>query len=225
MTPDARPVAERLAEQRRHQFGVVRRRMTWWIPSIFAIGLVVSLLGLIPSVTAFREDGSQTGGVAVFGLFAALFGWAVILWLIGPLLARPRIVPYFERELGSYGGETMIAFRRGRGLYRAMGELEQLANTLGVRPLGTFGFAYDHYEQDVTWHPAGEGLATVEALRKAAGAHPTAAADVALDLDALASVLRTAAEQKVGFSLVLRLDAKDNMQAVCTRETRQGSFW
>jgi hypothetical protein len=197
----------------------------WWTPWIFVVGLGISILGLIPSITAFRADGSQTLSVAVFALFSALFGWAVILRLVGPFLLRPRIVPYFAREVGPYGGETMTAFRRGRGLYREIEALEKLSQALGVTPLAAFGFAYDHYEQKVEWHRATAGVRTVEALRKGLGALGATAPDVALDLDALASVLRAAAERGVDFALVLRLDAKDSMQAVCTREARQGSFW
>jgi len=48
---------------------------------------------------------------------------------------------------------------------------------------------------------------------------------VAHDLEALATVVRAAAERGVDFSLVLRLYEKDNLQGVCTLETRQGSFW
>jgi hypothetical protein len=214
-----------LSKQRRHQLRVHRERMTWWVPWIFVVGLGVSILGLIPSIAAFRADGSQKVSVAVFALFSVLFGWAVPLWLIGPFLLSPRIVPYFSRELGAYGGETMAAFRRGRGLYREIVALEQLARSLGVIPLAAFGFAYDHYDQTVQWHPAPKGLETVEALRHALGAHAPTAPDVALDLESLSSVLRTAADQGVEFSLVLRLYAKDDMQAVCTREARQGSFW
>lgn len=173
----------------------------------------------------FSRNSVRKASVAVFALFSVLFGWAVVVWLLGPLLLRPRIVPYFDRELGSYGGETMTAFRRGRGLYREIVALEQLAHTLGVRPLAGFGIAYDHYEQTVQWHPASEGLRTVEAMRQALDTRLTTARDVALDLDALASILRTAADQGVAFSLVLRLYDKDDMQAVCTREVRQGSFW
>ncbi len=116
----------------------------------------------------------------------------------------------------------MIAFPRGRALYREIAALDELARSTGAKPLSAFGFAYDHFEQEVRWHPASEGLATVQALRQSRGTH---APDVAEDLDALASVLRAAAAQGVAFSLVLRLNTKDNMQVVCTREVRQGSFW
>jgi hypothetical protein len=214
-----------LEEQRRHQLRVLRERMTWWIPWIFVVGFAVAILGLVPSVEAFRADGSQKASVAVFALFSALFGCAVVLRLIGRFLLSPRIVPYFARELGGYGGETMAAFRRGRNLYRDIVALERMAQTLAVKPLSAFGFAYDHYEQTVQWHPASDGLRTVGALRQALDTRGSTTRDVALDLDALASVLRAAADRGVDFSLILRLHARDDMQAVCTREVRQGSFW
>jgi hypothetical protein len=218
-------VAGILSEQIRHQIRVTRRRLTWWIPLIFVIGLGVSILGLIPSIAEFQEEGSLTPALFIFGFFAIYFGSIVILSLLGPFPIRPRIVPYFARELGVLWGPTMVAFPRGRGLYGEIVALEQLAGSLGVTPLSRFGFAYDHYEQEVTWHPAREGLRTAEALRQGLGAHLAAAHDVGDDLEALTSVLRMAADQGVDFSLVLRLHAKDSMQVVCTREGRQGGFW
>lgn len=194
------------------------------MPFLFLIGLCVSVFGLVPSIAAFG-DGGSVAPIVVFAVFTVLFGWVVVLWLIGPLLIKPRIVPYFTRELDKYGGRTMTAFSRGRGLYREIVPLEQLAVTLGVEPLSAFGFAYDHYEQDVHWHAAAGGLRTVEALRQGLAAYSITAPEVADDLDALASVLREAESQGVHFSLVLRLHETDNMQAVCTREVRQGSFW
>jgi len=191
---------------------------------MFVVGLCIAVAGLVPAVAEFREDGALAS-LVVFGLFSALFGWAVLLWLIAPLLNNPRIVPYFTRQLGEYGGNTMTAFRRGRALYREIVDLEHLAQALGVKPLSTFGFAYDYYEQEVRWHPAPDGLHTIDALRHDLERRPSAAPDLIADLDALAQVVRTAVERGVDFSLVLRLHAKDNMQVVCTRESRQGSFW
>lgn len=225
MSSNQNDVLATLSEQCRHQVRLARKRTTWWIPWIFVLGLCVSFLGLIPSIAAFLEEGSPSLTVFVFAIFAVFFGWAVVLWLIGPFLIRPRIVPYFTRELGKYGGTTKTAFARGRGLYREIVALEQLAGTLGVKPLSAFGFAYDSYEQEVQWHAASEGLRTAEALRQGLGPHLLTAPDVAHDLEALASVVRVAADQGIDFSLVLRLHVKDNMQAVCTREVRQGSFW
>lgn len=213
-----------LSHQLRHQLRLRRKWMTWWIPWIFVIGLCVSVLGLLPAIDAFVQKGTL-GRLVVFGLFAAFFGWAVLLWLLGPLLVKPRIVPCFARELGEYAGEAMAAFPRGRGLYREIAALDTLARTLGVEPLSTFGFADAFYEQAVQWHPAAEGLRTIEALRNGLDANLLTAPSLVSDLDALAQVLRIAAGQGVDFSLVLRLHTADNMQAVRTREIRQGSFW
>jgi hypothetical protein len=211
-----------LEAQCRHQLRVWRKRMTWWIPSIFVVGLAVSLLGLVAYASDFTERGFTTGllGFSVFTLF---FGSICVQWLLAPLLIRPRVVPYFVRQLSEYGGATTAAFRRGRGLYSEMGALDQFAVEQDVTPLSTFGFAYDYYDQNVLWHSASRGLATIEALR--AGLDARAASGLVADLDALAGVLRVAAEQNVEFCLIVRLHAKDSMQGVMTRESRQGSFW
>jgi hypothetical protein len=222
---DQNDVLAILSEQCQHQVRLTRKRMTWWIPLIFFVGLCVSILGLIPSIAASLEKGSPTLKAFTFSLMTMFFGWVVAQWLIWPFRLTPRIVPYFARALGEYGGKTMTAFARGRGLYREIAALEQLAGTLGVKPLSAFGFAYDYYQQEVKWHAASEGIRTVEALRQGLGAHLLAAPDLTQDLEALASILRAAADQNVEFSLVLRLHAKDSMQGVCTREVRQGSFW
>ena len=188
---------------------------------IFVAGLAVSLFGLVTSIAAFREDLSPIALLLLYTAFSLLFGWAVILWLTAPLRVKPRIVPYFSGALGAYGGPTMAAFRRGRALYREIAALDERAATLKVTPLSAFGFADDYYEQAVRWHAASEGLKTAEALRGTAESN----GEMAGDLDALVSVLRTAVERGVSFSLVLRLQARDNMQVVCTGEPRQGSFW
>ena len=208
-----------LDEQCRHQVWITRERMPWWISSIFAAGFVFSSIGLFASFAAFREGGSVTAKLVAFTIFFLLFGWAVVRMLL-PIRPRPRIVPYFAAELGVYGGDTMTAFARGRGLYLEISALDALAHSRGVKPLSTFGFAYDHFGQQVHWHRAADGLATAEALRQEQNS-PV----VAQDLDALARVLRAAARKEVPFALVLRLWEKDSMQVVCTRETRQGNFW
>jgi hypothetical protein len=214
-----------LADQCRLQARIDRRRMTWWIPLIFLAGFLVSVLGFSATIIEFKADGEVRLGLFVFGFFTMLFGAAVISWLIGPLMYRPRIVPYFARELGPFNGPTMGAFTRGRGLYRSITALDELGGRLGVRPLSSFGFAYDHYDQQVDWHRAAIGLQTLDALRSALPDDLRASPDLAEDLDTLAAVLRQAEEQGVDFSLIARLHARDSMQAVCTRETRQGAFW
>jgi hypothetical protein len=224
MSSNDSDVLRTLSEQCRHQLRLIRRWRGPWIPWLFVIGTGVSILGVVGSVEESRWEGSLTPGVFGFGLFTVLFGAIVVRSLIAPLLIRPRIVPYFARQLGEYRGPTMLAFARGQGLYREIVTLDWLARTLGVKPLSAFGFAYDHYEQEVRWHPASDGLRTVEALRHGVGASLLAAPDVAADLDALALAMRAAADQGVDFSLVLRLYTTDSLQA-CSREVRQGSFW
>lgn len=214
-----------LAAQSRHQVRLLRQWMSWWVPVLFGLGLAVAILGLIPTTAAFLEQGSPPPSFFLFALFTLFFGWVVALTVMGPFPQRPRIVPYFARELGKLGGETQSAFRRGRGLYREIAGLEELARRLQVRPLSSFGFADDYFEQEVHWHAAAEGLRTVEALQQQLDAPLRTARYLAEDLEALAQALRVATDQEVAFSLVLRLRARDSLQAVCTREVRQGSFW
>ena len=208
-----------LAEQLDHQVRVVRTRMPWWISAIFVAGFAFSALGLFTATAALRDGGSIGARLVIFAIFFVLFGWAVLRILL-PLRPRPRIVPYFASELEPYGGETMQAFRQGRALYLEIAVLDALARSLGVKPLSAFGFAYDHFGQQVAWHAAADGLATVEVLRDESKS-PSAAAD----LETLAGVLRIAARKEVPFALVVRLWERDNMQVVCTRETRYGAFW
>ena len=215
----------RLAAQLQHQLRLARTRTAPWIQGIFVLGLGVSFLGLVPALIRLREQGTVTLAL-VFATATAFFGWAVVASLVWPYLLRPRIVPYFPRALGPLHGPTMAAFARGRALYRKLDTLDALAGRLAVTPLSAFGFADDYYDQDVAWYPAADGLRTTEALRGALSAEPDALdAGVPGDLDALASVLRVAAEQRVDFALVLRLHAKDSLQGVMTREVRHGSFW
>jgi hypothetical protein len=91
-----------------------------------------------------------------------------------------------------------------------------------VRPLSDFGFEDDLCGETVRWHAAADGLATVEALRADVGER---APDLALDLDALASVLRLAAERGVAFSLLLRVGDDHGQGALDESEARQGRLW
>src|SRR5438876_5038520 len=58
------------------------------------------------------------------------------------------------------------------------------------------------------------------------GGCPSAGPDIARDLDALASVLRIAVAQGVGFALLLRLGGGDAQSAgVFEARSRVGRFW
>jgi hypothetical protein len=91
--------------------------------------------------------------------------------------------------------------------------------------LSAFGFADDYYEQPVRRHPAAEGVRTAETLRQVPSLQRPLAPEVAGDLEALASVLRVAAERGVDFSLVLRLDKRDSLQVISSMQPREGRFW
>ena len=218
-------VLARAAEQVQHQARLAKARQGLLINCIFAVGLFFSLLALIPTIVWFRADGLPWGKLIFLAVFTLFFGWAVVMWLTWPRWLKPRIVAYFARELEPYGGGTSAAFWRGRAVYLELAALEKLAQDLGVKPLSAFGFEDDFFEQKVQWHPAAEGLQTVAALRQSLDAQMLANRALIQDLDALAQVLHSATERGVDFCLVLRLTKSDSIQAVCTREDRQGRFW
>lgn len=224
MTSNGSDVWAALARQRQHQVRFHSRQGAW-LGCVFLVGFGFSSMGLI----AARELGRDGLGLSMTKLgllwFGFLyFGMGLVFWLMGLFRLRPRIVPYFARQIEEYGGKTSAAFTRGRGLYREIVALDNLANTLGVRPLSAFGFADDYYEQQVQWHAASEGVRTADALRQGLDAQLLTAPDVARDLEALGSVLSVASDQGVDFSLALRL-GKDSLQVVSSMQQRQGRFW
>jgi hypothetical protein len=214
---------EKLGQQLQRQLQIDRVRGTWWIPWIFVIGSCVSALGLFVAVASYLDGRPKWLMIILFAFFFLQFAAAVILWLTTPLRIKPRIVPCFARKLGDYGGANSTAFNRGRALYLEIDMLEKLAAASNVTPLSTFGFADDYYEQQVQWHGADDGLRTVAALRQ--GPAVQTESELAHDLAALDGALRVAAEQGVGFCLVLRRLKKDSRQVVEAGELRSGSFW
>lgn len=185
-----------------------RAARIYWL---FPIGFFFPVVALATSVQP------STAKVVFLGFFCLFFG-LLVLSPLNWLRLKPRIVPYFARQLEPYGGKSSVAFHRGRALCQQIAALDELARTVGVRTLSEFGFTDDYYNQEVRWHSAAEGLRTAEALEQAENANVTA------DLAALAAVLRIAAAQGVDFSLILRI-GKDSLQAVSTMEGRQGRFW
>lgn len=214
----------RLAAQRQRQVRFHLEQGAWiaWIP---VVGFGLSSMGLV-AARALARDGVALSttklGLLWFGFL--WFGLSLVLMLIWPFRIRPRIVPYFARQIEEHGGETSAAFRRGRGLYREIAALDERAATLGVTPLSAFGFGDDFYGQPVHWHAASEGVRTAEALRQGLGARLLAARDVARDLEVLSAVLGVAADHGIDFSLTLRIQ-NDSLQVVSSMERRHGRFW
>lgn len=214
-----------LARQHDLQVRIARERMTSWIPWIFVCGLLVSAVGLAAALLAHHHGDASIARPLVFAMPTALFGWAVGSWLAWPRFVTPRVVPCFAIRLGEHRGPASAAFwDRGRGLYRDMHALDELASRLDVTPLSAFGFADEYYDQQPAWHGASSGLATVQALRRNLPPE-LSSRDLAADLEALESVLLLAAERDVSFHLVLRLHGSESLQVIATREARQGSFW
>jgi hypothetical protein len=225
VSSDRNDVRAIIEAQRQRQLHFHLKQAAWiaWVP---VVGFGLSSLGLI-AARALAEHGLglSTAKLAFLWFGFVSFGLGLAGLLTEPLRHKTRIVPYFARQIEEYGGKSSAAFAGGRGLYSDIVVLESLADTQGVKPLSTFGFGDDYYGQEVHWHAASEGLKTAEALRQGLGARSPAALDAAHDLEALASVLRVAADQGVDFCLTLRLYKKDSLQVVSSMERRHGRFW
>jgi hypothetical protein len=211
-----------LLEQRRHQVRAGRaRRIAVLLVALLGAGL--SAFGLHAAASLWGR-GLRPSTLALIALAYGLlaFGGVLVAALVWPLRARCRIVPYFARAMGPYPGETSAAFARGHDFYRQSAALDRLARTLGVTPLSAFGFGDDLYAQPVRWAPASDGLRTVTTLREAVAADT----GLARDLDALASVLRVAADRGVEFALLLRVGGGDlQSAAIFEPRARIGRFW
>ena len=116
----SRKGSARVEAQVQHQHRLDRERMTAWIPWLFVAGLIVSLAGLYAFVRALRLGEGSVVTVAVYAVFVVLFGIAVGQWLFWSAFIKPRIVPYFTRELEPWGGAASSAFLRGRATYLAL---------------------------------------------------------------------------------------------------------
>jgi hypothetical protein len=225
-TVGASDVSATLAEQRQRQVRFHSGQGALFV-GLAVVGFGFSSMGLVAARTLATEGmGLSTAKLGLLWFGFLYFGLILVSWLTWPYVPKkPRIVPYFARQIGEYGGKTSAAFVRGRGLYLEIVALDRLAGVLGVTPLSVFGFADDYYEQEVRWHAASEGLRTAEALRRGLDETLLEAPHVAEDLEALSSVLRVAADQAVDFGLTLRLSKKDSLQVVSSMECRQGRFW
>ena len=225
MTSDGSDVRAVVEEQRKRQLRFHLKQAAWiaWVP---VVGFGLSSLGLMAARTLAQDGMALSTAKLMFLWFGFVsFGLALAALLTQPFRLKTRIVPYFVRQIEEHGGGSTRAFVRGRGLYRDIVALEDLAGTLGVTPLSAFGFADDYYGQTVHWHAASEGLRTAEALRQALNTRLPGARDASDDLDALASVLRIAANRGVDFCLTVRIQRKDSLQVVSSMEVRHGRFW
>lgn len=114
-----------------------------------------------------------------------------------------------EREIPDFD-----PFLNGKALSQASDQLDQIATSLGVRPLMEFfsadpEMAAEFLEEGTeippqSWFPASDGLATVRALHSHLTANPSAVPQQEMVLDDLSDmerVLTTASEHSVGWCL------------------------
>ncbi len=163
------------------------------------IGLYVSAVALAVAVPvtmlAVLGPGSQWRRL---DLLAAALDAVALLIVLGNIMSSidvrtVRVFPYFESEVGE-----IHTFLHGKALARHVKELDELAQSRGVRPLSEFGFHDDLDGEALVWHDPADGLATfdtlLDALRDGAeiDERPAVIADIEHIVHALNRALRRA---------------------------------
>jgi hypothetical protein len=193
-----------------------------------ALGVLAALTALDALLIAGFARGLLGGAVAVVwpwagAVFSAVlaFGWFILgMSYLDDLRVKPRIVPYFPASVP--GPDT---FTTGYALARHSKLLDEWAREAGVAALTAFGFTDDLAGDEVTWHPAAEGVRTVEALLRRCHEDPGALAEpqaVVSDLEPVLDVLREADRRGIGFCLHLRADAAYTAHEF---DIRKGRYW
>ena len=194
------------------------------------------VLGFLPFILA---SGATT--LLVVYTFANLldvlyliFSGSLFLWLIGTLVGGVkedesigRVVPYFAERLGD-----SECYFGGYAVARHCEKLDRLADRIGTHRLSSFGFNDDFRGETLTWHPAGVGLRSVTDLLGHLGQLPVSGnsdddvdgnlTELAADLGRFESALRSAAERKVKFCLVLLAETGSSGWE---HDNREGSFY
>lgn len=150
------------------------------------------------------------------------FGWYGLLRNLGDLFVC-RIVPYFESRVASYPDTQEGPFTTGILLARNCRLLDERAAEAGVRRLSEFGFRDDRDWQRLIWHPASEGLRTVEALI-AVTQDTDGEKGLRDDLLRLQQYLQKAEAKGIRFCLIVRAGL-DKMISPMEMEARIGCFW
>jgi hypothetical protein len=182
-----------------------------------SVGIAALLMVVLPGGGAIAWfAGSAWGPLkVVFGtLLLAIAGYGAFLTArSGRALLFPRVVPYFEKQLGEGA-----AFDGGAALAKHAEQLDELALAANVAPLSGFGFADDFAGEAVTWHEPALALATIRTISQ-----QISAGDALLkrDLDRLSETLNLAASKRTRFALLVRTTyAPSDVEA----QRRQGFF-
>jgi hypothetical protein len=191
---------------RQHVMRVLRRLAILLIMSGAAAGISL--------VAIFRGEAD----VAVASIATAICLWlSWVTYMSIPDLFRVRVLPYFERRLGS--ADTWLA---GESLLWHSRVLDTAATRFGVRPLSEFSSGDDLVRgEELRWFSAEEGLRTAERLTQPDAA-AALSAEVLSDLVRLREALRTACAEGVQFCLLLREGSTASGHEM---DQRRGSFF
>lgn len=181
--------------------------------------LVASLVGLICAVYGFLEAPRTAAVTRLIGLLglSSLYGFWFWEWVW--YARHPSIVPYFQQKIGD-----IHTFTQGVSIAKHCQELDEMSLQLGVIPLSGFGFNDDFCGEELTWHLADKGLATVtrliQALRVSDQRRFSDQDQVISELVAIEESLRKASERGIMFCLLLRTSGGTNAMEW---EQRKGS--
>lgn len=173
---------------RRHVREALRFGVFWFglHGGIFALSVKLFFLQYDPFVYA----AGVAGGILALSSISAVARLAD--------LARPNLMTYFSEEIPGSG------FSSGYKLLRHSKALDGLADSTGLRPLGSFVSDDDLFDgSGPTWHSSAEALATFEGLLERFADHPSVRA-ARRDLEQIRDRLRIAAEKGAGFCLLVR---------------------
>lgn len=196
----------------------------WWFVRRAFRGLFLleaALLAAGVGLTAFTTFGhgrlaDLAGPVAALTLGGFLFAPLLILLGLNGVLRHAAVVPYFPRRVGE-----ISTFSHGESLARHVAELDGMAASLGVTPLSSFGWNDDIERESLVWHPASEGLKTVNALLASLEGEVLKWDDhdgTVDDLKRLSQALARAEAQDIPFSLLLRHATATNAQEWAVRK-------
>ncbi|MEM1356052.1 MAG: hypothetical protein AAGC72_08965 [Planctomycetota bacterium] len=125
-------------------------------------------------------------------------------------------MPYFSKSLRTDNLPSTYCI--GHMIASNLDELDQLASDHDVQPLSRFGYKDSFTNKRIDWHPANQGLETINWLIANRGQDDA----VVQELQAIAKVLRVA--DKLGITFCFHLKFIDGTNAM-EHQQREGSYW
>lgn len=185
------------------------------------MGIFMAVFGILGGINLFsflRGKGDATSAGIAAAIFLAIFlylAWATYRSIRDQF--RVRLVPYFERRLGTV--DTWLA---GENLLEYSRHLDDMALQLGVRPLSEFASGDDMiWGESLQWFSPEEALKTVERLLQS-DAPPSLPPSVMSDLSRIQGALGTARSKGIRFCFLLR---EGSSTSGLEMERRKGSFF